>query len=306
MDLNNIAGTKYKASQKINIKTTLILFFIAVLIAIGIGRLYAIINQINPIVYLNFLVLAGAVLLTAFLSFMVITIGNSRNKTINFLLILLIGIVAWLAQWSHILQNTSKKYTSQGFVNESFWSFFLHPLTLIEKIAQFAGERNISLNSVRTYNSRGLELDPSLLTILYFIEFIAFLIPAFIINRQKNYYCENCQTNFITKKGYIKESEIIEENKEILMTGDLSFLNNYHFYRTLDDIPLDPKDKPLIGFVEMHNCPTCNKNAIVNIKLETLKYNDKNKREVNFFNDYLLEDTYATEQTQSFLKLKLW
>src|SRR5258708_5847675 len=110
-----LAGEKYIRSNKFSALKSLIALVAAFFAAVGIGRLYAIITLINPIIYLNFLVLVGAGLLLVILIMLVKSIGKSRNIYIDIISSLVICLTAWMANWAHI----------QNLDNENgFWACF--------------------------------------------------------------------------------------------------------------------------------------------------------------------------------------
>jgi hypothetical protein len=280
---------------------------IGLLVAIGVGRLYAIISQINPIIYLNFLILGGVFFLLTLVIASILGFAKSRNRLVNIIIVILICSTAWLAHWAHIFQNKSSKHNySNEIKTESFWNVFFSPLQVIGKISDFANNRNLNISSLRTYNSGGMGISPAILTLLYLVEFLVFLAPVVIVGKQKSYHCEDCDAALTEKQGYMIEPDIFSNKDAFMAKGDFTFLEPFYMHKNLDEIPLDPKDKPAIAIVRMHSCPSC-ANSIINVKTTSLKYDDKKKRETSLLNsNYIIEDTYVTKQTQELLNLKLW
>jgi hypothetical protein len=305
MENNMLAGQKYKASQKLKWQPLIISLSIGLVIAIGIGWLYGVISSINPIIYLNILLLFGAVFLLVLVSFGISASSKSRNNTVNLFAIGLICISAWLSHWAYVLSNQSIENRYSNKEAKGFWHYLSSPLETISSIGDYASHKNMAISSLRTAGSGGLELSPDILVILYFVEFLIFMLPAYYASRQKSYYCEGCNTPFLERQGYLVEKNVFSDKQTLMKKGNFSFVENLTVYQQLDTIPLDPKLKPEIVHLSMHSCSSCN-NAIVNAKLTKLKYNDDNKRETSFMDNYIIEDTYITKQSQELLHLKLW
>jgi hypothetical protein len=75
-------------------------------------------------------------------------------------------------------------------------------------------------------------------------------------------------------------------------------------YTALNALPLDAKEKPGIGAVELHYCRKCNTNAIVNLKAGVLKQDDKKRKQMSNV-DSLMEDTYISDESRQLLSAKL-
>jgi hypothetical protein len=298
-------GQKYIASQKFKWQPLIISLSIGLVIAIGIGWLYSVISSVNPIIYLNILLLFGAVFLLVLVSFGISTSSKSRNNTVNLFAIGLICITAWLSHWAYALSNQSIENRYSNKEAKGFWHYLSSPLETISSIGDYASHKNMAISSLRTAGSGGLELSPDILVILYFAEFLIFLLPAYFSSRQKSYYCEECNTPFLERQGYLVEKNAFVDNQTLMEKGDFSFVENYTVYKHLDTIPLDPKLKPEIVHLSMHSCNNCN-NAIVNAKATKLKFDENNKRETSFLDNYIIEDTYITMQSKELLHLKLW
>ncbi len=305
MENNIFAGQKYKASLNIKWQPLLITLSIGLIIAVGVGRIYAKISSINPYIYLNIILLILTLFLLLIVPMSIISFTNSKNKTVNILIILLIYCTSWLSHWAQILndQNLADIHSKSSFL--SFWHYMSNPFETIVSIGDYALYKNISVSSLRTVGRDNLELTPAILIIAYIIEFILFLLPAYIISKRKSYYCEECNSSFVEKKGYVIEKHIFYQKRKMIQEGDLAFLEAYTLYQNLDLIPLDPKLKPEIIQISMYGCTDCN-NAIVNINITNLEYDEENKRETGVMDNYIIEDTYITKESKELLQLKLW
>jgi hypothetical protein len=290
--MTQIAGGKYTPSNKFNSLNWTIAMIVAFFIAIGIGRLYALISIINPIIYLNFLLLAGVVILLAIIITLIKSIGKSRNKAIDITTGLIICLTAWGAHWAHI---------ANAELHGGFWPAFLSGPSLMGYAIDFAANRNLAVGRI---GSSGMSIDPAILFICYLIEFVAFLAPAYLVVRSKAYYCEDCDNDYATVTGYLSENEIFNQHPSQIWSGDLTFLRNNIFYSGLHALPLNAGEKPGISAIELHYCKKCNANAIVNISEGILKEGDKRKKEMSKV-DFLLQDTYITDESRELLAVKM-
>jgi hypothetical protein len=283
-----LPGEKYVPSNKFNVKYWTMAIVVAFFLAILVGRLYALISFINPIIYLNFLLLAGTSILLVVIIMLVKLIGRSRNKFVDLVSGLVVCGAAWLAQWAHIEYLESSK----GFLNS------LTDISgLFDFIIGFADKRDMGISRL---GSRGTRIDPGILFLCYMVECGAFLAPVYFLRKSKDYYCEDCANEYKTITGYISSNEILHTHTEEMGKGDLVFLQNSLLYKALDTLPLDPTKKPGIGTIEFHYCEKCNTNAIVNVKSGILKYGDKKKREIGDAN-FLLQDIYITDESRKLI-----
>jgi hypothetical protein len=279
-----LAGEKYLPSNKINVRNWLIGLMITFFIAMGIGRLYALIAFINPIIYLNFLLLAGTMIVLVIMIMVVKFNAKSRNKPANITTALVICVTAWLANWAQIAY-----FKGHG----SFWSIFTNVSGVIDFALNFADKRKLAIGRI---GAPSIGLDAGALFICYFIEFIIFLIPAYLQYKATDYYCEDCDTEHTTAVGYVGEHEIFSNHPDKMGKGDLTFLNNNLIYKFLATLPLNPKEEPGIASIELHYCTKCKTNAIVNIRSGTLKPGEKDKRKMGDEN-LLLQNTYITDES---------
>jgi hypothetical protein len=276
-----LAGEKYVPTNKFNVLYWSLAMVFGFFITIGIGRLYTIISSINPIIYLNFLVLAGTVILLSAEITLINLIGVSRNKRLNKVTSIFICVTTWLAQWAHL---------QAGSGSHGFWASFFNISGIIDFAIRYA-DRSVSVSRL---GSSSIPLDGGPLFLCYLVEFIAFMAPIYLVAKTKSYYCEDCKNEYSSVSGYTKGNDIFQQHAEQLLKGDLNFLQYTIFHNKLDTLLLDPKLKPGIGMVELHYCKKCNANAIANVKSGILKRGDKkNSREMGDVK-VLLEDTYIT------------
>jgi len=290
--MSPLPGEKYVASNKFNTLYWSVALLIAFFVAVGIGRLYALISLVNPIIYLNFLVLAGAVILLGVVASLVKLISKSRNKTLNLLTSVFICIVAWLAHWAHIANGESHR---------GFWVSLANFPHLLGFAADFAESRNMGIGRLGRNTT---SISPAILFLGYCVEAVAFFAPVYFIFKTKDYYCEDCNNEYSTLTAYIDNNDKLYQHASDLDRGDLRFLKNVIFHRSIDTLDLDAREKPGIGSIELNYCNKCNQNAIVNIKSGVLKQDEKARRSMGS-EDTLLEDTYITTDSKLILQANL-
>lgn len=278
-------GEKYIGSNKFNTTYWSITLLIAFFVSIGIGRLYALISLVNPIIYLNFLALAGAVILLAIVTVGIRSLGKSRNRTLNITSSVFIGTIAWLAHWAHIDNMDTHK---------GFWKSMANFPHVLGFMVDFAGNRNIGVGRL---GSNPVGIDPAILFICYLIETAAFFAPVYFTVKAKEYYCEDCDQGYTSVTAYIESNDKLYQYPTEMSRGDLTFLKDLVFHRSLSTLDLDPREKPGIGAIELHYCDKCNLNAIVNVKAGVLKQDEKERRTMGS-EDILLEDTYITNDSK--------
>jgi hypothetical protein len=198
----------------------------------------------------------------------------------------------WAAHWAHI---RAAEWSG------GFWSAFFDIPGLINYTLQFAGNRHLAISRL---GRGGVNLDPAILFLCYIIEFAAFMAPAYLLLKSKDYYCEACDNEYSSATGYLTEDEVLRQHTSEIMQGDLTFLKNKIIYSKLNALPLNAKEKPNIGEVTLHYCKKCQSNAIVNLKAGVLKQDEKQRRSMSG-EDKLMEDTYITEESHQLLASKL-
>ena len=290
--MSYLAGGQYVPSNKFNALSFGIAIVVAFFLAIGISRLYALISLVNPIIYLNFLVLAGAVILLVFLTMLVKMVAKSRNSFLNITACIFICLTAWLANWAHMAREE---------FGGSFWSYLANVPGVLEFAVNVSASKEMAIGRLGGSSS---SVHPAIMFICYVVECGAFFAPVYVLTKSKDYYCEDCDNSYATTTGYIANDTILHDHPVELLKGDLSFLTDTLIYKSLDTLPLDPKQKPGIGVIEFHHCGKCRTNSIVNINSGVLKYNDKEKREIGDVND-LYKDTYITSESNKLLTSKL-
>lgn len=260
-------GTRYIASNKFNPLASTISLIVTMLIAMGLGRLYAIITVVNPLIYFNFILLIIVVFGLVFVAGTAQLLSGSRNKAIDVVFILVVCLTAWFSHWAHIQSSETRA--------GSFFSCLSNPGNVLSFIGDFADSRNMSIGRLGS----GVEISPAFLGICYLIEFVAFLVPVYIVLKQKNFYCEDCRKHYQSATAYTASDTIFHNNSSAVENGNLGFLEGTPLFPSKESIPVNPVEAPRIGIIAFHFCPACGQNSIVDIDTATLKFDDKNKLE---------------------------
>lgn len=286
-------GTRYISSQKFSPLASAVALVITMFVAMGIGRLYALISVVNPLIYLNFILLIIFVFGLALITGLAQQFSRSRNKVIDIVFIIIVCLTAWFSHWAHIQSSETKE--------GGFFKCLSDPGGVISFIGDFADERNMSIGRG---GSNGIEIGPAFLGICYLIEFIAFLIPVYIIAKQKNFYCEDCNKHYLSATGYTDSDTPFHNNTPMIESGNLGFLEGSTIYKGKQLLPLNPVESPKIGIIELHFCPACGQNSIVDIETATLQFDEKQKLETK--TDFkLAENMYINETSNRILLAQL-
>ncbi len=297
-------GNYYKASYSYNFFKVNFSLFIGFFLAIGVGRLYAIIVMHNPISFIHFAVLFFLIVVSAAFFSLALDHNKSKNTFVNVSFIFLLCSVAWMAQWAHIKCNFYNQiFIKNGEEQHRFWGSFFDFNSTINFIPTFAERRKLLLTntgilSVNYFSTFSLYF-------FYIIEMLCFFAPLKIIFFNKKYYCKNCQKELAFSKGYANIASLVISNFEKTVNGDFRFLENIHFFATPVDSYAHSDDKQKTCFVTLYYCQYCTSNAILNVREGLLI--KKEKRSTVFIREkYLIEDLYINDESKSFLKMSLW
>lgn len=171
-------GDVYKSSGKVNWGKFIPAFLIGSIVCMFLGMMYGFLVNINPLIYVNFLILFGAMVVVFFVSVFIWRLGESRNKIINFFSGIIMGFMGVTAAWFSLMPGTG-------------WLEVLN----VSEVWGFAfnyAERNSF--SVGKFGRSGVEFSGGLLYALYLVEFLAFLAPALVSLFKTDVYCERCNT----------------------------------------------------------------------------------------------------------------
>ena len=185
-------GCFYVVSGKLDPSKISIFTILGLCVSSGVGYLYSAITIVNPLIYINFILLGGVVYLLVKLTALVCTLGHSRNKYANVFIGLLMSLMAWYSNWVTIYSNAELSY---------FPSFFNFK-AIFEFMYEYSLSNQVSIG-YRTLDHR-LQLGSLLLIILYFIEFIIFFTSG-LLPVQIPYFNEKCKKNYKSKTIVIRD-----------------------------------------------------------------------------------------------------
>jgi hypothetical protein len=284
----SIPGTNYEPSGIFNVSKALVFTFIGCVIGIFAGWLYAVITNINPLIYLNFLLLIGAVFLLILINTLVKTWSKSRNRTVNVFISLVICVVTWYAHWAY--------YCDLSY-NDGFFSLLFSPGITLPFIMEYTANNQLSIGRL---GSGGLPISGAFLGLCYLIEFGAFLFPVYMA-AQVDYFCERCQEFYKNVEGFSEQSESLQSQLSTAKPGRYDFLSTSNLKLSHLQLTVNPADKPQIVKVNYHYCEKCRQHSIVDISTHTLKYDDKKKTELSNENK-LVQGIYIDENTNTLLR----
>jgi hypothetical protein len=295
-------GQKYITSYRYNflrVNTVLVTGFF---MAIFIGRLYATIVMYNPISVVHFFVLFGLIVVMSAFYSILIDYNKSENKLVNQSIIVLLILTAWAAQWAHLKCNFYNRILLKPDEEQlRFWSSLFNISDTLNFIATFSNKRASLLKgsgifSVNFFSS-------GTLLFFYFLEALVFCAPLVLSIRDKAYYCKDCKKKYTKLYGFADIGFLVANNVEKIKTGNFSFLDDIHFFKTANDAAphLDPVGT--LCSATVYYCNYCNSTAIININEgQAVK-----KSYGNRFLDkkFIVEDIYIDEESKGMFKMKL-
>jgi hypothetical protein len=286
-----LTGTTYINSGKFNPLAILLTLAVAGALAVFSGMLYAVITHINPIIYLNFLVLAGEVILLAVLISFSKAFGKSRNRAINLLCGVFICLTAWFAHWAFYMDKSNDAGT---------WNNLFHPGAVLNFAVHYADDHALQISRL---GSGGLPISGGFLDLIYLIEFAAFMVPVYFAF-SGDYYCENCNKYYSSKEVLIEEADNFRQQYNSTSPGNYSFVETSTFKGSVDALALDPANKPEVIKANYHFCEKCMQDSIIDFSSLTLQYTDKVKRELAKENT-ILKGMYIDTKTDQVFRQKL-
>ncbi|HLP13644.1 MAG TPA: hypothetical protein VK177_17055 [Flavobacteriales bacterium] len=299
-------GTTYKSSNKFHKGLSVLGLLTGVSIAIVIGLLYGAISMVNPIIYINFLLLIFAVLGIVFTGTLSKRIGKSRNLTVDLITVFIIGFVGWYSSWVFF-------YADQKSV--AYFDAWLRFGDVLEYALNYSAFHRMSVGRF----SSGIPMPSEVMFLFYVIEFVAFLVPVYMARKVHltSYFCEGCNTSNSAVTYYGERNKAYENAYLALAKGDASYfaeaqlepkfetIRNNQFsgeFATLNDIQAQ-KAKPLLRAtdpvgayrLEFSNCKKCKNNPIIDLYNGIIKVNDKDEVEFAGESD-LVRATYIDDK----------
>ncbi|MFN8287300.1 MAG: hypothetical protein U0V74_11125 [Chitinophagales bacterium] len=277
-------GHAYEASGKFDLPKVIIYTLIGSAFSIGLGLLYGLITEIDPLIYLNLLVLLGTAALLAGITVLVRQGSHSRNTGVNLLVCFILCFTAWYAQWVY--------YFNMQY-EDGILSSLAQPGHVLRFAFDYADGRTISIGR---FGSSGLPLSGGALQIIYLIEFCVFMMPIYFAYKVKDFYCEACSVFYSELVGYVDSNEEFGRCVSMASGGDYRFFEKVKIKKGLEALETDPAQKQTVYKLDYRFCPKCGLNSVLEISSATLQYDDKGKRELKDEN-VLVEDTYVEERT---------
>lgn len=280
----NNPGQLYKESGKINTPNYIIYFIIGVGLQGLLGIGYGFLSHINPLIYLNFLILGGAIAITAAINGIIIPAMKVRNSFAKYLYIILGG--------SFLLYNAWAGVIGSDLYYMSPMDGFMFKLSITD-IIDFASQQNMSIGK---FGRDGMEMG-ALLGICYLIEMLILIfVPVFIASWSREYYCESCEQNYDTKMAYFTRTtfeSFMNKNQ-----GDLMELAEEGILSSVNQL------RPNVQLVEFnfHICKGCSK-GIADAEFGITKLNDKKVSEYQKKSTEL-KGLYLNQKTSDFINSK--
>jgi hypothetical protein len=244
------AGTFYKASGLIKPKRLAISLFGGVSLAVLIGWLFHTLCSFISFVYLNFVLLFGAMIASIVLFTMLRVYSKSRHHVLNTFISLCCCYLAWSSQWSFFSLKANYGYT---FLEGTF-----NPAATLQIIAR----RLVQIDTENFNHTAGrFPFSGGLAAFFYLVEFVAFIIPVKFLSEVKQYYCERCDRFYEQRDGYVTEAGTF--------FGTLGAAGDNHLYRFLPGVNYYSKLAPIyqrkreIVKVSVHYCPKCMDDNII-------------------------------------------
>lgn len=180
MKLNNqIPGSNYTESGKLDLGRFFLFLLLGYVISALTGIGYGLLSDLNPWIYLNFILLGIAVFAVVFATSLFKMAGKLRNRYVAMILAAFFGFICIYNAWSAIYA-----YGDQSVFGGMYFQHSLSELT------QQVSSRVLSIGK---FGRNGAGLGTTITSIIYIIEFLVLtVIPAWFLVKDPTYYCEDC------------------------------------------------------------------------------------------------------------------
>lgn len=266
----NVPGTLYKSSNKLNAVMIVPALLAGLAIALLTGYLYGLISHYNPFIYVNVLVLVGALGGVILSGSVTKTIAKSRNRFFDLVVMALLGYVAWHASWAYMLGNLTHK---------GFFAALPEFGNVIDFAVLYAKHNNMSVSRMGTH---GIEIPQAAIAAIYIIEFATFFVPLFVpqslIGIQ--YFCEHCGKHCTAKTYYSLKPDAFEKETNMARNGNLGFMRSLDLTTEEKTIKAQAADGQEILQANISNCDKCGDSAIVDLYSRKVKSDKKGKKEL--------------------------
>lgn len=299
----------YISSNKFQLPATIIYTLIGVVAAIFIGIIYAVISYFSPIIVIDALLLFGIYYVISTLSKQLTQKANSRNRIINMIMTLLMGLSAYYASlvtFMTLLFNDSYQVMPLAWLDLS-----IRPDIVYDALFNYIiPNREITITN-SGQSSNGFGISGPLLMVCYGLELLFFIAPT-LFSTKVDFFCESCQ-KWYKKYCFTSFDQGLDEKIAQSSTGSyaeaLDNIELYQQYRQM--IPSIEPDTQRVNILlyEYYICPSCQRNSLLNIKRYELKKNDKAKKNKLAFNleartnEHLVQAAYIDTKTDELFAL---
>lgn len=256
-------GDHYSQSGKVNAPTYTLSLVLAYLTAGVVGVGYGFLSHINPLIYINFLILIGALFIVIIILQLLTSLAKSRNSFATGMLIFVAGFSFLYNSWCGTLAMESSQISAWGG---------LYFAVSAEDILNYAGSVSMSVGK---FGRSGINLDNGMMFIFYIIEALLIIWgPIYMFSQQSNYYCEECDMEYSPSEFYMIQPETY--NQEAVKAGDISSLMVLPIFPAKEITKIKPDLK--LTKVGLYQCKKCN-SAIADIELGKTKSDSKKNTE---------------------------
>ena len=252
--------------------------------------IYAFISELNPLIYLNFLVLIVLLFALIYIIHKALRYAKSRNTKVDLIVGLIICFLAWYAHWCFYFV----KYEGGSI---TFFTAFFNPAYTFEFIKNFTEARVITLGRIGS-SSGGAAISGIVLKIFYVIEFLCFML-FYIASRKPQYFSEEQQCFYTSVEKYVENNDHFADSFEKASPGYYNFLSQMEIYSSIMEIPLEQHAK--VVKLDFYYCDEKKDDSILTMTEGTLKVSkNKKKKESNFSaSKILIKGMYVDAETDA-------
>lgn len=271
----HIPGTYYQASGNFKRKSIIISTLVGILLAMAIGGLYYLVSLLNPFIYIHFIALGVFAFICIVAFQLVVHFSHSRHVLLNKTIAVLLCYLVWSTQWSISgkLWGYDHAFLNGVFNPMATWDIISHRIDDIDN---------------RHFNHRNwFPFDGSIAFLMYAIEFGVFMYIARWVNKQEEYYCEDCQRYYKSGHGYVTEIDNYHLLKD--MAGEdhqYRFLPQLQYYGKL--APVYTEERAVMK-VNLFYCEKCHQNHLLSMSMFVQAKDTENKNQTTLTNEKRIE-----------------
>lgn len=250
----------YKPSGKVDFPLTLLGTLIGAVVIAVLAYGYAFITELNPFIYVNFLVTIAYVFLVAFMIGIVRRMGKMRSSKGILIMSGILSLFGLAAVWVSFVSVVFEDGIAEVLAN------FGHRMEILY-------HRSFSIG--RALRSSSIEFSGGMLMALWIVEALILAAgPVFMIyfgTKDDSVFCEDCNKWADQEKKYLKRSETVLDQQNI---EDLIRSNRVHH---LLDLATETNPEGLGEHYEITftACELCNKAHYLSVSKIVNTTNDK-------------------------------